>query len=157
MNNPHLETFVQFWEMNFNSPIPPLPKNPSDLSITQREQLRIFDGGRLYQNLFSVKPESGKLPANLENNIRKGLVFGEHKDLYREFGYEYQAQQIEEAEQQYQQAKIEKEIAESKARQEAQQKKQEEFANKSLGERMMSEPLSMGQIIDNRMKYHGKV
>jgi len=157
MNNPHLETFVQFWEMNFNSPIPPLPKNPSDLSITQREQLRIFDGGRLYQNLFSVKPESGKLPANLESNIRKGLVFGEHKDLYREFGYEYQAQQIEEAEQQYQQAKIEKEIAESKARQEAQQKKQEEFANKSLGERMMSEPLSMGQIIDNRMKYHGKV
>ena len=157
MNNPHLETFVQFWEMNFNSPIPPLPKKPSDLSITQREQLRIFDGGRLYQNLFSVKPESGKLPANLENNIRKGLVFGEHKDLYREFGYEYQAQQIEEAEQQYQQAKIENEIAESRARQEAQQKKQEEFANKSLGERMMSEPLSMGQIIDNRMKYHGKV
>ena len=52
---------------------------------------------------------------------------------------------------------MQKEIEESRARQEEARKRQEAFQNMSLGERMMSEPLSMGQIINNRMKYHGKV
>ena len=39
-NSLHLDAFCQFWEMNFNSPVPPLPQQPSDLSITELEQLR---------------------------------------------------------------------------------------------------------------------
>ena len=60
----HLDAFCQFWEMNFNSPVPPLPQQPDDLSITELEQLRMFDGGKLYQNLFRVT-DPKKLPANL--------------------------------------------------------------------------------------------
>ena len=155
--NLHLDAFCQFWFDNFNSPIPPLPSKPSDLSITQLELLRLYDGGKLYQNLFSTKVDSGKLPADLENNIRKGLVWAEHKDLYRQHGYEYQAQEIEKAEAAMQKQKIESEIAEMEKRNAERQKVQQEFANKPLGARLMSEPLSQEQIINNQMKYHGHI
>lgn len=155
--NLHLDAFCQFWFDNFNSPIPPLPSKPSDLSITQLELLRLYDGGKLYQNLFSTKPDSGKLPADLENNIRKGLVWAEHKDLYRQHGYEFQAQEIERAQAELENKKIEAEIEASRQRQEAQRKAQQEFANKPLGARLMSEPLSQEQIINNQMKYHGHI
>ena len=155
--NLHLDAFCQFWFDNFNSPIPPLPSKPSDLSVTQLELLRLYDGGKLYQNLFSTKPDSGKLPADLENNIRKGLVWAEHKDLYRQHGYEFQAQEIERAQAELENKKIEAEIEASRQRQEAQRKAQQEFANKPLGARLMSEPLSQEQIINNQMKYHGHI
>ena len=155
--NLHLDAFCQFWFDNFNSPIPPLPSKPSDLSITQLELLRLYDGGKLYQNLFSTKVDSGKLPADLENNIRKGLVWAEHKDLYRQHGYEFQAQEIERAQAELENMKIEAEIEASRQRQEAQRKAQQEFANKPLGARLMSEPLTQEQIINNQMKYHGHI
>ena len=155
--NLHLDAFCQFWFDNFNSPIPPLPSKPSDLSITQLELLRLYDGGKLYQNLFSTKVDSGKLPADLENNIRKGLVWAEHKDLYRQHGYEFQAQEIERAQAELENKKIEAEIEASRQRQEAQRKAQQEFANKPLGARLMSEPLTQEQIINNQIKYHGHV
>ena len=155
--NLHLDAFCQFWFDNFNSPIPPLPSKPSDLSVTQLELLRLYDGGKLYQNLFSTKVDSGKLPADLENNIRKGLVWAEHKDLYRQHGYEFQAQEIERAQAELENKKIEAEIEASRQRQEAQRKAQQEFANKPLGARLMSEPLTQEQIINNQMKYHGHI
>ena len=71
----HLDAFCQFWFDNFNSPIPPLPQKPSDLNVTQLEQLRIYDGGKLYQNLFAVRPGDKKnpLPADLESNLIKKI------------------------------------------------------------------------------------
>ena len=76
----HLDAFCQFWFDNFNSPIPPLPSKPSDLSVTQLELLRMYDGGKLYQNLFAVKPDSGKLPADLENkiNVQDDFILQHH-------------------------------------------------------------------------------
>ena len=155
----HLDAFCQFWFDNFNSPIPPLPSKPSDLSVTQLELLRLYDGGKLYKNLFAVKPDSGKLPADLENNIRKGLTWAEHKDLYREHGYEYEAQKIEAAAEQLEKQKIESEIAEMEKRNKEQQKINEARANMSLMEKMAleSQNQSMDQVIRARMKYHGRV
>ena len=155
----HLDAFCQFWFDNFNNPIPPLPTKPSDLSVTQLELLRLYDGGRLYQNLFSMKPDSGKLPADLENNIRKGLVWAEHKDLYRQHGYEHQAQEIEKAEAAMQKQKIESEIAEMEKRNAERQKVNEARANMSLMEKIAleSQGQTMDLVIRNRMKYHGRV
>ena len=157
--NLHLDDFCQFWFDNFNTPIPPLPQQPSDLTVTQLEQLRMYDGGKLYQNLFSIKPDSGKLPADLENNIRKGLVWAEHKDLYRKHGYEYQAQEIERAEEALQKQKIETEIAAMEKRNAEREKVNAARANMSLMEKMAleSQGQTMDQVIRNRMKYHGKV
>ena len=150
--NLHLDDFCQFWSDNFNTPIPPLPQQPSDLTVTQLEQLRMYDGGKLYQNLFRVT-DPKKLPADLARNISKGLVDFKHKDLYRQHGWEFQAQQIEKSEVEAQNILLEKEIEASKERQKIAEQKREQWNNMSLLERMAAEPLSQDQILQNRKRY----
>ena len=150
--NLHLDDFCQFWFDNFNTPIPPLPQQPSDLTLTQLEQLRMYDGGKLYQNLFRVT-DPKKLPADLARNISKGLVDFKHKDLYRQHGWEFQAQQIEKSEVEAQNILLQKEIEASKERQKVAEQKREQWKNMSLLERMAAEPLSQDQILQNRKRY----
>tara|TARA_Y100001972_G_scaffold103389_1_gene129658 strand:- start:1071 stop:1556 length:486 start_codon:yes stop_codon:yes gene_type:complete len=154
----HLDAFCQFWEMNFSSPVPPLPKRPEDLTVTQAEQLRIFDGGKLYQNLFKVT-DPKKLPANLARDISKGLIDYQNKNLYRQFGWEHEAQRIEQAEIEYEQSKINKEIAEMEKRNAEQARVNEARKNMSFNEKLALEAQgqTMDQVIRNRMKYHGRV
>ena len=158
MNELHLDSFVEFWKSNFNSPIPPLPSKPSDLTITQLEQLRIYDGGKLYQNLFKVT-DTKKLPANLARDISKGIIDYQNKDLYRKYGWEFQAQEIEKAEVEYQQQKMNKEIAEMEKRNAEQARINEQRKNMPLMEKLAleSQGQSMDSIIRARMKYHGRV
>ena len=150
--NLHLDDFCQFWFDNFNTPIPPLPQQPSDLTLTQLEQLRMYDGGKLYQNLFRVT-DPKKLPADLARNISKGLVDFKHKDLYRQHGWEFQAQQIEKSEVEAQNILLQKEIEASKERQKVAEQKREQWNNMNLLERMAAEPLSQDQILQNRKRY----
>jgi hypothetical protein len=150
--NLHLDDFCQFWFDNFNTPIPPLPQQPSDLTLTQLEQLRMYDGGKLYQNLFRVT-DPKKLPADLARNISKGLVDFKHKDLYRQHGWEFQAQEIEKSEVEAQNILLQKEIEASKERQKVAEQKREQWKNMSLLERMAAEPLSQDQILQNRKRY----
>ena len=154
--NLHLDDFCQFWFDNFNTPIPPLPQQPSDLTVTQLEQLRMYDGGKLYQNLFRVT-DPKVLPANLLRDEAKGIIDYQNKDLYRQYGYEYQAQRIEQAEAEYQQKKINDEIAAMKKRNAEQEARNEARSKLTLGQRMMLEPLTQEQIINNQMKYHGRI
>ena len=155
-NSLHLDAFCQFWEMNFNSPVPPLPQQPSDLSITQLEQLRMFDGGKLYQNLFRIT-DPKKLPANLARDLAKGIVDYQNKDLYREHGWEHEAQRIEQAEVEYQQKKINDEIAAMEKRNAETQARNEARSKLSFEQRMLLEPITQEQIINNQMKYHGRI
>ena len=150
--NLHLDDFCQFCFDNFNTPIPPLPQQPSDLTLTQLEQLRMYDGGKLYQNLFRVT-DPKKLPADLARNISKGLVDFKHKDLYRQHGWEFQAQEIEKSEVEAQNILLQKEIEASKERQKVAEQKREQWKNMSLLERMAAEPLSQDQILQNRKRY----
>ena len=156
--NLHLDDFCQFWFDNFNTPIPPLPQQPSDLTVTQLEQLRMYDGGKLYQNLFRVT-DPKKLPANLARDINKGLIDFQNKDLYRQFGWEHQAQEIEKAEAEYQEQKMAEEIAEMQKRNAEQERINAARANMSHNERLALEAQgqTMDQVIRARMKYHGKV
>ena len=158
-NSLHLDSFCQFWEMNFSSPVPPLPQKPEDLTVTQAEQLRVYDGGKLYQNLFKLTPESGKLPAGVERDLINGQIDYTKKDLYRQAGYEFMAQQCEKAEVEYEQYKINKATEESRKRNEEQAKVNAARANMSHNEKLALEAqgLTMDQVIRNRMKYHGKV
>ena len=150
--NLHLDDFCQFWFDNFNTPIPPLPQQPSDLTLTQLEQLRMYDGGKLYQNLFRVT-DPKKLPADLARNISKGLVDFKHKDLYRQHGWEFQAQEIEKSEVEAQNILLQKEIEASKERQKVAEQKREQWKNMSLLERMAAATLSQDQILQNRKRY----
>jgi len=152
MRNPNLEQFNQFWIDHFREDVPPLPTSPGDLSITQQEIMR-EKNPKLYQNLFRTKIDSGKLPVDLELRIRNSNLWVEDADRLRKYGWEYEAQRIELEKIKYEQQKINKEIEESRARQEQQQQKNEAWKNMSLLGRMAAEPLTQDQILRNRKRY----
>ena len=158
MRNHNLEEFNQFWTANFKNEVPPLPKKPNDLSITEQEIMR-SESPKLYQNLFKTSVDSGQLPADLEMRIRNSNLWVEDADRLRKVGYEFEAQKIEPAKAQFENEQLEKKIAESKARQEEQQKINEQRRNMPLIQKLAleSQGQTMDQVIRNRMKYHGRV
>ena len=125
----HLDEFVSFWNSNFNSPCPPLPKKTSDLNMTELEQLRIYDGGRLYQNLFRTSVDSGKLPADLEKRLREGALWVEDESRLREHNYENEANKILEARLKFQKDQLDKATAESAARTAKREEEMEAYRN----------------------------
>ena len=158
MRNHTLEEFNQFWTANFKNDVPPLPKKPSDLSITEQEIMR-SESPKLYQNLFKTSVDSGQLPADLEMRIRNSNLWVEDADRLRKFGYEFEARKIEEAKAQFENEQMEKKIAESQARQEEQRKINEQRRNMPLIQKLAleSQGQSMDQVIRARMKYHGRI
>ena len=114
---------------------------------------------KLYQNLFKTSVDSGQLPADLEMRIRNSNLWVEDADRLRKFGYEFEAQKIETAKAQFENEQLEKKIAESKARQEEQQKVNEQRRNMPLIQKLAleSQGQTMDQVIRNRMKYHGRI
>ena len=158
MRNHNLEEFNQFWTSNFKNDVPPLPKKPNDLSITEQEIMR-SESPKLYQNLFKTSVDSGQLPADLEMRIRNSNLWVEDADRLRKFGYEFEAQKIETAKAQFENEQLEKKIAESQARQEEQRKINEQRRNMPLIQKLAleSQGQTMDQVIRNRMKYHGRI
>ena len=158
MRNHNLEEFNLFWTANFKNEVPPLPKKPNDLSITEQEIMR-SESPKLYQNLFKTSVDSGQLPADLEMRIRNSNLWVEDADRLRKFGYEFEARKIEEAKAQFENEQMEKKIAESQARQEEQRKINEQRRNMPLIQKLAleSQGQTMDQVIRNRMKYHGRI
>ena len=116
MQSPHLNSFIDFWNSNFNSPCPPLPKKTSDLNMTELEQLRNYDGGKLYESLFRTTLDSGKLPADLEKRLREGALLVEDEVRLRQHGWENEANKILEAKVKFQKDQLDKATAESAAK-----------------------------------------
>ena len=129
MQSLHLDEFVSFWNSNFNSPCPPLPKKTSDLNMTELEQLRIYDGGKLFQNLFRTTLDSGKLPADLEKRLREGALWVEDESRLREHNYENEANKILEARLKFQKDQLDKATAESAARTAKREQEMEAYRN----------------------------
>ena len=157
MKHPLLDRWVRvLTSINPGKPVPNInTASTKNMSITVLEQLRETDP-ELYQSIFA-KPIEEVEDSRLQQHLYDQKFWTEDEEALREAGYEKFANDIRNAKLKFENEKMQKEIEESRARQEEARKRQEAFQNMSLGERMMSEPLSMGQIIDNRMKYHGKV
>ena len=152
MKNPNLETFNQFWIDNSSEEVPPIPKRASDMSITMQEKMRMTNP-KLYQNLFRTEVDSGMLPADLEMRLRNSALWVEDVDRLRKYGWEFEAQRIEKAKEEYENQKMLKEIEASKERQKVAEQKREQWNNMNLLERMAAEPLSQDQILQNRKRY----
>ena len=157
MKHPLLDRWVRvLTSINPGKPVPNInTASTKNMSITVLEQLRETDP-ELYQSIFA-KPIEEVEDSRLQQHLYEQKFWIEDEEALREAGFEKFANDIRNAKLKFENEKMQKEIEESRARQEEARKRQEAFQNMSLGERMMSEPLSMGQIIDNRMKYHGKV
>ena len=153
MQSPHLNSFIDFWNSNFNSPCPPLPKKTSDLNLTELEQLRIYDGGKLYQNLFRTSLDSGKLPADLEKRLRENRIWVEDENRLREHGWEAAANEILEAKVKFQKDQLDKATAESAARTAQREKELEAYKNLDPMAKLAMNPPSQEAIMRARQQW----
>ena len=157
MKHPLLDRWVRVLSsINPGKPVPNINKvTRENMSLTLQEKLRQIDP-ELFQSVLATPIEEIE-DSRLQAHLYDQKFWTDDEEALREAGYEKFANDIRNEKIKFEQDRINKQIEESRARQEETRKRQEAFANMSLGERMAQEPLSMGQIIDNRMKYHGKV
>ena len=128
-----------------------------NMSVTTLEKLKMADP-ELYQTVFA-RPIEEIEDGRLQQHLYDQKFWVDDEQALRENGFEHYANQIRDEKVRFEQEKMEKAIAESKARTEQQRKVNEARANMSLMEKMAleSQGQSMDQIIRARMKYHGRV
>ena len=153
MQSPHLNSFIEFWTSNFSTTCPPLPQKTSDLNVTQLEQLRIYDGGKLYQNLFRTSLDSGKLPADLEKRLREGAIWVEDEKRLREHGWEFEANEIRNARIKFEKDKLDKATAESAERVAKREQELEAYRNLDPFVKLPMNPPSPESIARTRGKW----
>ena len=128
-----------------------------NMSITVLERLRDTDP-ELYQSIFAKRIEEVE-DARLQQHLYDQKFWTDDEDGLRANGFEHYANQIRDEKVRFEQEKMAKAIAESRARTEKQRQINEARANMPLIEKLAleSQGQSMDQIIRARMKYHGRV
>ena len=159
MKHPLLDRWVRVLSsINPGKPVPNInTATTKNMSITVLERLRDTDP-ELYQSVFAKRIEEVE-DARLQQHLYDQKFWTDDEEGLRENGFEHFANQIRDEKVRFEQEKMEKAIAESKARTEQQRKVNEARANMSLMEKMAleSQGQTMDQVIRNRMKYHGRV
>ena len=157
MKHPLLDRWVRvLMSINPKGKVPNInTATRQNMSVTTLEKMKMVDP-ELYQTVFA-RPIEEIEDGRLQQHLYDQKFWVDDEQALRENGYEHFANNIRDEKIRFEQERINKEIEASKQRQELQRQKAEAWKNMSLMERMAAEPLSMGQVIDNRMKYHGKV
>ena len=159
MKHPLLDRWVRVLSsINPGKPVPNInTATTKNMSITVLERLRDTDP-ELYQSVFAKRIEEVE-DARLQQHLYDQKFWTDDEQALRENGFEHYANQIRDEKVRFEQEKMEKAIAESKARTEQQRKVNEARANMSLMEKMAleSQGQTMDQVIRNRMKYHGRI
>ena len=159
MKHPLLDRWVRVLSsINPGKPVPNInTATTKNMSITVLEQLRETDP-ELYQSIFA-KPIEEVEDSRLQQHLYDQKFWTDDEEGLRANGFEHYANQIRDEKVRFEQEKMEKAIAESKARTEQQRKINEARANMPLIEKLAleSQGQSMDQIIRARMKYHGRL
>ena len=159
MKHPLLDRWVRVLSsINPGKPVPNInTATTKNMSITVLERLRDTDP-ELYQSVFAKRIEEVE-DARLQQHLYDQKFWTDDEDGLRANGFEHYANQIRDEKVRFEQEKMEKAIAESRARTEQQRKVNEARSNMSLMEKMAleSQGQTMDQVIRNRMKYHGRV
>ena len=88
------EDWSRFWRAEVGGTPPAIPTDERQLNITQKEQLRGWDSGRLHQRLFASRKPEG-MPAETFAHHLTGAYVPEDIPVLRQFGYEAKAQELE--------------------------------------------------------------
>ena len=159
MKHPLLDRWVRvLTSINPGKPVPNInTATTKNMSITVLEQLRETDP-ELYQSIFA-KPIEEVEDSRLQQHLYDQKFWTEDEEALREAGYEKFANDIRNAKLKFENEKMQKAIAESRARQEKQRQINEERANMPLIEKLAleSQGQTMDQVIRARMKYHGRI
>ena len=159
MKHPLLDRWVRVLSsINPGKPVPNInTATTKNMSITVLEQLRETDP-ELYQSIFA-KPIEEVEDSRLQQHLYDQKFWTDDEQGLRENGFEHYANQIRDEKLRFEKEKMEKAIAESRAKQEQQRKINEARANMPLIEKLAleSQGQTMDQVIRNRMKYHGRI
>ena len=150
--HPLLDRLCRVWMQVSSKPVPNIYKlKRSQLPITQLERMIEIDP-ELCESLFRT-PVDEINDGELQSHILDNKFFTTDEDKLREHGYFKAAEVIRQEKIKYEQNKINKQIEESRQRQQLQEQKRAAWQQMSLGERMAAEPLTQDQILRNRQRY----
>ena len=124
--------FTRFYSTCFpGKAIPCIPKSIDDLNILEREAMRQFEGGVMFQNYFR---DEDKLPPDIfvRYSEGKGYWTSDVEGL-RKANFEHEAVQLEKKIEEGKMEIMNREIEASKQRQEQQKQQREAFAKLPLG------------------------
>lgn len=150
----HTSAFANWFSRAFpGSPVPPLPKHPEDLGLTQQMALRA-DNPALFQNLFGNSGQGmGVMPADTTTRRANGQL--EPRDIphLRAAGLELEAQQLEQAAALMQDQRVTSQTDDSRRQYEAAKAEADRWAELSLLERLCEAPLPQEVVIENRRRW----
>ena len=159
MKHPLLDRWVRVLSsINPGKPVPNIHTvNRQNMSVTLQEKLRDIDP-ELFQSVFATPIEEIE-DSRLQQHLYDQKFWIEDEDALRQAGYEKFANDIRNEKLRFENEKMQKAIAESRARQEKQRQINEERANMPLIEKLAleSQGQTMDQVIRARMKYHGRI
>ena len=159
MKHPLLDRWVRvLMSIAPNSKVPNInTATTRNMSVTTLEKLKMADP-ELYQTVFATPIEEIE-DGRLQKHLYDQAFWTDDEQGLRENGYEHFANQIRDEKIKFEQDKINKQIEESRQRQALQAKERERKNNMSLIERLHEESKSQtpADIINNQLKYHGRV
>ena len=124
--------FSRFYSTCFpGKEIPCIPKSINDLNILEREAMRQFEGGVMFQNYF--RDEDALPPDIFVRYSEGGRYYTTDVEGLRKANFEHEAVQLEKRIEQGKQEIMQMEIEASKQRQEQQKQQREAFAKLPLG------------------------
>ena len=92
----YLEQWVNFCQREFpGKQVPPMPKQVSDLNITEKLALENYDQGRLFQNLFGNSGLGVGLPADIQLRLQKNELLPQDAQALRAANLPHYAEQCE--------------------------------------------------------------
>ena len=150
----HLEEFVKYYQSEFpGKPVPPMPKSPKELNITERLALANWNSGILYQNLFGNSGLGQNLAADTQLRLQRGEINEGDAPALRAANLEYYAQQAEAMKIQRQDAAMEETTRRAREAAAQAQAKQQRWANASLMERLAMSDRSQESIEQARRQW----
>ena len=159
MKHPLLDRWVRvLMSINPKGKVPNIhTATTRNMSVTTLEKMKMVDP-ELYQTVFA-RPIEEIEDGRLQQHLYDQKFWTDDEDGLRANGFEHYANQIRDEKVRFEQEKMAKAIAESRAKTEEQRKINEARANMPLIEKLAleSQNQSMDQVIRARMKYHGRV
>lgn len=151
--NGYDQQFADWWAREFpGQSCPPTPRTEQEITMTAHAALRSTNPA-LFTALFGGKREGVRLGADVSARMASGNLQPQDAGQLRAAGYETLALQCERQGQAQEDQRLAEQMAASKAVYEAEMQRSAQWAEMSLLERMLSQPINPAVAARNRAKW----
>ena len=151
--NGYDQQFADWWAREFpGQSCPPTPRSEQEITLTAHAAMR-SSNPQLFTALFGGKREGVRLGADVSARMASGNLQPQDAGQLRAAGYETLALQCERQGQAQEDQRLAEQMAASKAVYEAEMQRSAQWAEMSLLERMLSQPINPAVAARNRAKW----